>query len=181
MPLATKNNAIIVKGGKLAEDCACCGGWYCHIGFCANAFVGSTAYKVNGQVVQFANSTYIWSESTSHQTLGTVSISGFAQRVELVSPCQFYLKLVIEVTATGSGGYKTFFWSPIFNADDYGLGGPVSDSVSDSNVQARQQANGFNVTGTYNAPQYAQAWSSYGTPTFSVEMTFDLIADARCV
>ena len=27
MPLATKNNAIIVKGGKLAENCNCCGGW----------------------------------------------------------------------------------------------------------------------------------------------------------
>lgn len=29
MTLATRNNAIIVKDGKLAEDCACCGGWYC--------------------------------------------------------------------------------------------------------------------------------------------------------
>jgi len=28
MPIATKNNAIIVKDGKLAEDCGCCG-WYC--------------------------------------------------------------------------------------------------------------------------------------------------------
>jgi hypothetical protein len=29
MPLATKNTAIIVKDGKLAESCGCCGGWYC--------------------------------------------------------------------------------------------------------------------------------------------------------
>ena len=29
MPLATKNNAIIVKDGKLAENCGCCGGWVC--------------------------------------------------------------------------------------------------------------------------------------------------------
>jgi hypothetical protein len=29
MPLATKNNAIIVKDGLLAEDCGCCGGWVC--------------------------------------------------------------------------------------------------------------------------------------------------------
>ena len=29
MPLATKNGAIIVKDGKLAENCGCCGGWYC--------------------------------------------------------------------------------------------------------------------------------------------------------
>ena len=27
MPLSTKTNAIIVKDGKLAESCACCGGW----------------------------------------------------------------------------------------------------------------------------------------------------------
>jgi len=29
MTLAIKNNAIIVKDGKLAENCGCCGGWYC--------------------------------------------------------------------------------------------------------------------------------------------------------
>jgi hypothetical protein len=29
MPLATKNNSLIVKDGKLAENCGCCGGWYC--------------------------------------------------------------------------------------------------------------------------------------------------------
>jgi hypothetical protein len=29
MPLATKNNAIILKDGKLAENCECCGEWYC--------------------------------------------------------------------------------------------------------------------------------------------------------
>jgi hypothetical protein len=29
MPLATKNNAIIIKDGRLAENCNCCGGWYC--------------------------------------------------------------------------------------------------------------------------------------------------------
>jgi len=30
MPLATKNNALIVKDGKVAESCACCGGWWCY-------------------------------------------------------------------------------------------------------------------------------------------------------
>jgi hypothetical protein len=30
MPLAIKNNAIILKDGKLAENCGCCGGWYCY-------------------------------------------------------------------------------------------------------------------------------------------------------
>jgi hypothetical protein len=30
MPLATKNNALIVKDGKVAENCNCCAGWYCY-------------------------------------------------------------------------------------------------------------------------------------------------------
>jgi hypothetical protein len=30
MPLAVKNNALIVKDGKIAENCGCCGGWYCY-------------------------------------------------------------------------------------------------------------------------------------------------------
>jgi hypothetical protein len=35
MPLATKNNAIILKDGLLAENCGCCGGWYCYDNPCA--------------------------------------------------------------------------------------------------------------------------------------------------
>ena len=31
MPLATKNGAIIVKDGNLAENCGCCGEWYCFV------------------------------------------------------------------------------------------------------------------------------------------------------
>ena len=30
MPIATKNGSLIVKDGKLAESCGCCGGWYCY-------------------------------------------------------------------------------------------------------------------------------------------------------
>jgi hypothetical protein len=29
MPLATKNGSLVVKDGKVAENCDCCGGWYC--------------------------------------------------------------------------------------------------------------------------------------------------------
>ncbi len=29
MTLATKNGSLIVKDGKIAEDCGCCGDWYC--------------------------------------------------------------------------------------------------------------------------------------------------------
>lgn len=30
MPIATKNNSLIIKDGKLADGCVCCGGWNCY-------------------------------------------------------------------------------------------------------------------------------------------------------
>ena len=30
MTLATKNGSLIVKDGQIAEDCGCCGDWYCY-------------------------------------------------------------------------------------------------------------------------------------------------------
>jgi hypothetical protein len=46
MPLATKNNAIIVKDGKLAEGCGCCGGWYCYDNPCDYTYNGNNALWV---------------------------------------------------------------------------------------------------------------------------------------
>lgn len=34
MTIATKNGSIIVKDGKLAENCGCCGDWYCDLTAC---------------------------------------------------------------------------------------------------------------------------------------------------
>jgi len=41
MTLATKNGSIIVKDGKLAEDCGCCGGWYCYTPECPCQYSGT--------------------------------------------------------------------------------------------------------------------------------------------
>jgi len=32
--IATKNGSLIVKDGSVAENCNCCGGWYCYQGTC---------------------------------------------------------------------------------------------------------------------------------------------------
>jgi hypothetical protein len=69
MPLATKNNAIIAKDGKLAENCGCCGGWYCYgcgegfkydplAGFDCNAF-GTVSINGVTSYVSYANSSDI--------------------------------------------------------------------------------------------------------------------------
>jgi len=180
MPLNQQNGKLLVKGSKLQADCACCATWYCPVGECKNAFSGGTTYKVNGQQVSFANQGSSWNLSEPHPSLGTVNTHGSVERIPL-SACRFYLKISIHVEAT-VGGYKDVFWSPEFNADNYQLGQSVSDSVSDSNVQQRLQSNGSSVLGTYaNDQPWRQAWASYGMPSFSVEMTFDEIVDARCV
>lgn len=40
--IATKNGSIIVKDGSVAEDCNCCGGWYCYDNPCDYQPEGST-------------------------------------------------------------------------------------------------------------------------------------------
>jgi hypothetical protein len=48
MTLATKNGAIIVNDGKLAENCGCCGGWYCYGNSCSYTYNGNNALWVCG-------------------------------------------------------------------------------------------------------------------------------------
>jgi hypothetical protein len=51
MTLATKNGSLIVQDGKIAENCGCCGGWYCDrpASFVATVSlnVGSAIYTVD--------------------------------------------------------------------------------------------------------------------------------------
>jgi hypothetical protein len=48
MPLATKNGSLIVKDGRLAEDCDCCGGeWFCDGGVCGSCIGGSYPSAIN--------------------------------------------------------------------------------------------------------------------------------------
>jgi len=49
MTIATKNGAIIVKDGRLAETCGCCEGWYCYDNPCDKTFLGYNALWVCGE------------------------------------------------------------------------------------------------------------------------------------
>lgn len=49
MAIATKNNALIVKDGKLADGCECCDGWYCcEVQECVAASFSSVTVSVAG-------------------------------------------------------------------------------------------------------------------------------------
>jgi len=94
MPLGTKGNSLIVKDGKLAENCGCCGTWYCcedKIGTCRDrlnevlkitATISAQDYKkhdlvsgcqcdVNGPV--WTSGTYLWPGS---KYAGTFELTG---------------------------------------------------------------------------------------------------------
>jgi hypothetical protein len=68
MPLATKNGSLIVKDGKLAENCGCCGGWYCcNFGnACAAADTVSVtiAMQCNGDMSGTERRFYSWGTSS---------------------------------------------------------------------------------------------------------------------
>jgi hypothetical protein len=49
MTLATKNGSLIVKDGKLAENCDCCGGWYCYGNPCNRTPAGYNSLWVCGE------------------------------------------------------------------------------------------------------------------------------------
>jgi hypothetical protein len=38
MPLATKNGSLIVKDGQIAENCGCCGDWWCYTDAANNGY-----------------------------------------------------------------------------------------------------------------------------------------------
>lgn len=201
MPLNQQGGKLLVKGGKLQTDCACCGDWYCHAGECLNLFSGGTTYKFQGRQVSFTSNhsfqstnggvTEKWSwaflmdgsfyeRTETHPTLGTVSLALQVQRISL-GTCEFYLKFAAEVRATGINGYQNYLWTPIFNADDYALGESVVDSVDNASVASRRRALPDGKTEVrFTNPAGSPQWSELSEPSFSVEMTFDAIIDARC-
>jgi len=65
MPLATKNNAIIIKDGKLAENCNCCGGWYCYAP-CLKAFAAPVTLVVQGRAIDPRSNSQFTFVSQSH-------------------------------------------------------------------------------------------------------------------
>lgn len=55
MTIATRNGAIIVKDGKLAEDCACCGGWWCYDETCNSCQSGQYPSAINTRIDMTVN------------------------------------------------------------------------------------------------------------------------------
>jgi hypothetical protein len=80
MTLATKDGSLIVKDGKLAENCGCCGGWYCYnecaefmcvdaptasVSLSATDFLVNTIYKYTPENMYVGLPTY-WEKETQY-------------------------------------------------------------------------------------------------------------------
>jgi hypothetical protein len=70
MTLATKNGSIIVKDGKLAENCECCGGWYC----CFSSDCASDSIKSAAVTISAAD--YLqWTRQVAFRSTGNLYIN----------------------------------------------------------------------------------------------------------
>jgi hypothetical protein len=80
MTLATKNGSLIVKDGLLAENCGCCGGWYCYnpcadflcvdaptasVTIAATDFLVNTIYRYTPENMFLGKPTY-WEKETQY-------------------------------------------------------------------------------------------------------------------
>lgn len=94
MPLATKNGSLIVKDGKVAENCNCCGDWYCYgcgEGFKYSPFSGldCTAF---GTVSINGGSSYVSYANYSDVGCFSVQNGRFYQRKSTQPLCEVWVK-----------------------------------------------------------------------------------------
>lgn len=79
MPIATKSGGLIVKDGKLAENCGCCGGWYCcQVNECASDFVNSITVQIIPQSSEYTFKSLVTAPCGYNQSSGAVPCSSIA-------------------------------------------------------------------------------------------------------
>ena len=196
MPLATKNGSIIVKDGKLAENCGCCGGWYCYGASCAHMVA-----SVRARVVSYPQITSDEVDSGSANSSQTSTLSEIDARNK-VAAIYNAARGVYRLRSLPAGGWKSL--SPSANAtcnqceyslvvEEQGLALPISsewkvivnvcDETSCLSVVAYQIATRISVE--YVVPTIAASDSriisqqntpGFGLPPFSASLsdtTFD--------
>jgi hypothetical protein len=114
MPLATKNGSLIVKDGKIAESCGCCGGWYCYnncadflcvdaptasVTLAATDFLVNTIYKYAPENVFTGLPTY-WEKETQYFKGSEINGTHVLQR-----------RNDLSTSTTGVWDSSTTFWA----------------------------------------------------------------------
>lgn len=119
MPLATKNNSLIVKDGKVAENCNCCGGWYCYGGCgCSGqrpaAIAASLSFALN---------------ETAYGQMQTGAFGGGAmhQCAKYTSDSFSDVSKTVSLLYTGSSldGMSCYYETPLSGEYSFTFGAPV--------------------------------------------------------
>jgi hypothetical protein len=114
MPLATKNNAIIVKDGKLAENCDCCGGWYCCSGYPYWSYGGLSGCDPK-EYISVVSVTIETGEDFSSKRSGYTSCSASFSRVYdkqfFIIPTSHYAG-TFELSKSGPSGRFLYEYEP---------------------------------------------------------------------
>jgi hypothetical protein len=86
MTLATKNGSLIVKDGQIAENCGCCGGWYC----CRElpTTCGGAEYVKSASVVVVTGADYVKVEQSVNR--GPDCAQSWSAKAVSITPSSHY-------------------------------------------------------------------------------------------
>jgi hypothetical protein len=119
MTLATKNGSLIVKDGKIAENCGCCGGWYCYGGCgCSDQRPSALSASLSFSMSQTAYGqmeTVAFGGGGMHQCAKYTS-SSFSDVSKTVS---------LSYTGTSQDGASCYYETPITGEYSFTSGAPV--------------------------------------------------------
>jgi hypothetical protein len=144
MPLATKNGAIIVKDGKLAENCNCCGGWYCCRELSPTS-CGGADYVKSASVIVTTGADYVKVEQSVNR--GPSCSSRWSAKSVAITPSSHYAG-TFQLTRSGDNQ-----WRYDYPADAAGcVGSLVLDLGNVAGVV------GYSFTWRLNLIHHAYVW-----------------------
>ena len=146
MPLATKNGAIIVKDGLLAESCGCCGGWYC----CMDSRCVSDAIKSVSATISASDWSY---QLTLSSSCGTKYASAYfkGSLASGTKALTYDGSTAWTAIATGCDCYVAIRYVPYYVrttvlSDTFGNSSSIQETVARLEVQVRGKSSANDST-----------------------------------
>lgn len=120
MTLATKNGAVIVKDGKVAENCGCCGGWWC--------YGGCGCSDVRPSVLSATLSFSLNQVAYGQVGTGAFGGGGFHQCAKYTSDSFSDVSKTVSLSYTGESddGASCFYQTPIVGEYTFQPSQPIS-------------------------------------------------------
>lgn len=120
MTLATKNGSLIVKDGSIAENCGCCGGWYCcpDVSTCQHGLRAVVTVTAHDYTMKYSRAAALWKENL--YVIGGTTVSQASVNVINGAALAGTFQVPLTFFAVGSGYY---YGTMAYPADDVGCSG----------------------------------------------------------